>query len=88
MEDGELMFINKIIAKLKPNPNLDKTIADIGLTPRTYHCLRKAGIWTVGDLVELSRKDIKGIRGSVRRTVEEVERALQGLGLGLRKDER
>ena len=83
-----MMFINKIIAKLKPNPNLDKTIADIGLTPRTYHCLRKAGIWTVGDLVELSRKDIKGIRGSVRRTVEEVERALQGLGLGLRKDER
>ena len=80
------MFLNKIIAKFKPNPNLDKTIADIGLTPRTYHCLRRAGIWTVGDLAELSRKDIKGIRGSVRKTVEEVEKVLNGLGLGLRKD--
>ena len=82
------MFINKIISKLKPNPNLDKTIADIGLTPRTYHCLRRAGIWTVGDLAELSRKDIKGIRGSVRKTVEEVEKALQGLGMGLKEDDR
>jgi len=82
------MFINKIISKLKPNPNLDKTIADIGLTPRTYHCLRRADIWTVGDLVELSRKDIKGMRSSVRRTVEEVEKALQGLGMGLKEDDR
>ena len=82
------MFINKIIAKLKPNPNLDKTIADLGLTPKTYHCLRRADIWTVGDVVELSRKDIKGIRGSVRRTVEEVEKVLNGLGLGLRKDDK
>ena len=80
------MFINKIISKLKHNPNLDKTIADLGLTPRTYHCLRRADIWTVGDLVELSRKDIKGIRSSVRRTFEEVEKVLNGLGLGLRKD--
>jgi len=81
------MFINKIIAKLKPNPNLDKTIADIGLTPRTYHCLRRADIWTVGDLVELSWKDLSGNRGVNRRTCEEVEKALKGLGLGLRKDD-
>jgi len=78
----------KSVFTRKPNPHLDKTIADIGLTPRTYHCLRRADIWTVGDLVELSRKDIKGVRGSVRRTVEEVEKVLNGLGLGLRKDDK
>ena len=81
------MFINKIIAKLKPNPHLEKTIADLGLTPRTYHCLRRADIWTVGDLVELSWKDLSGNRGVNRRTVEEVEKVLNGLGLGLRKDD-
>jgi len=80
------MILDKLISKFKKNPHLEKTIADLGLTPRTYHCLRRASIWTVGDLVELSRKDIKGIRGSVRRTVEEVEKVLQGLGLELRKD--
>lgn len=52
---------------------------------RTYHCLRKAGIGIVGDLVELSRNDIKGMRGAVRRTCVEVEGVLEGLGLGLRK---
>ena len=81
------MFINKIIAKLKPNPHLDKTIADLGLTPRTYHCLRKADIWTVGDLVELSWGDIAGMRRTTRASYEEVERVLDGLGLGLRKEE-
>ena len=81
------MILNKIIAKLKPNPNLDKTIADLGLTPRTYHCLRRADIWTVGDLAELSWSDIAGMRRTTRASCEEVERVLNGLELGLRKDE-
>ena len=81
------MILDKIKAVFKkPNPHLSKTIADIGLTDRTYHCLRKAEIWTVGDLVELSRKDMKGIRGSVRKTCGEVEKVLSGMGLELRKD--
>ncbi len=70
----------------KPNPHLTDKIANIGLTDRTYHCLRKAGIWTVGDLTELSRKDIKACRGVVRKTCEEVEKVLDGMGLGLRKE--
>jgi DNA-directed RNA polymerase subunit alpha len=81
------MFIDKLISKFKKNPHLKDKIKDIGLTDRTYHCLRKAGIDTVGDLVELSRKDLKGFRRVVRLTVEEVEKVLSGMGLGLRRDE-
>ena len=80
------MILDKLISKFKKNPHLEKTIADLGLTPRTYHCLRRADIWTVGDLVELSWKDLSGNRGVNRRTIEEVEKVLNGLGLGLRKD--
>jgi len=83
------MILDKIRAKFKkPNPNLSKPILELGLSLRTYHCLRKAGIATVGDLVQLSRKDIKAMRGSVRKTCEEVERFLKRMGLGLREDGR
>lgn len=77
--------LKSVFAK-KPNPILAKKIEEIGLSTRTYHCLRKAGIAIVGDLVELSRNDIKGIRGAVRKTCVEVEAVLEGLGLALRKE--
>lgn len=76
--------LKSVFAK-KPNPMLAKKIEEIGLSARTYHCLRRAGIGIVGDLVQLSRNDIKGIRGAVRRTCVEVEEVLEGLELWLRK---
>ena len=82
------MIIDKLKSKLKkPNPHLMDSIKEIGLTDRTYHCLRKARIITVGDLVKLTWKDLMGKRNVVRRTCMEVESVLNRLGLGLRKDE-
>lgn len=80
------MILDKLKSVFSKPNHLSKKIADIGLTDRTYHILRRAEIWTVGDLVQLSRKNLKGCRGAVRKTVEEVEKMLEGLGLGLRKD--
>jgi len=81
------MILDKIRAKFKkPNPNLSKTIAEIGLSTRTYHCLRRAEIATVGDLIKLSWPDLMSVRGTVRKSCEEVEVVLKGLGLGLRKE--
>lgn len=83
------MILDKLkVAFKKPNPHLNKTIANIGLTDRTYHVLRRAEIWTVGDLVQLSRKSLKGCRGAVRGTVVEVEKVLDGMGLKLREGEK
>ncbi len=81
------MIIDKIISKFKkPNPYLSMRIADIDLTDRTYHILRRSEIDTVGDLVKLSWKDISGMRRATRATCEEVEKVLSWMGLGLRKD--
>ncbi len=82
------MIFDKLKAKLskKPSPDLTKNIIDCGFTFRTYHCLRRAGIETVGDLVKLSWNDLAGMRNVVRRTIVEVEKVLGEMGLGLRKE--
>lgn len=83
------MILDKLKSILKkPNPHLADNIKDIGMTDKTYHTLRRAGIVAVGDLVQLSWKDVSGIRGAVRRTGVEVEKVLKGLGLGLREGDK
>lgn len=81
------MIIDKLKNKLNKSKNLTKKIEELGLSDRTYHRLRRAGISTVGDLVQLSRKDLMGKRNVVRKTCEEVEGVLKGMGLGPRKDD-
>lgn len=58
------MILDKLISKFKKNPHLTDKIKDVGLSDRTYHYLRKAGIVTVGDLTKLRWKDLTGCRGS------------------------
>ena len=41
----------------------------------------------MGDLTKLRWKDLTGCRGVVRKTVEEVEKVLSGMGLSLKKGE-
>jgi hypothetical protein len=38
--------------------------------------------------VRMSWKDLMGCRNVVRKTCEEIERVLDGMGLGLRKDDK
>jgi DNA-directed RNA polymerase subunit alpha len=82
------MIFDKLKAKFKkPNPDLVKTILELDFTVKTYNVLSRAGIATVGDLTQLSWNDIMILRKSVRKTCEEVEKVLDEMGLGLRKDD-
>ena len=65
---------------------LSRDIIKLEPSVRTYNCLKRAGIDTVGDLVKKSVSDLYHVRNMGRRCVEEVEELLKGLGLGLRKD--
>ena len=83
-------MISKIIAKFskKLNPILAQNITTLDFTARTYNILRRAGIEVVGDLVQLSWKDVSGIRRSTRATCEEVVRVLDAVGLKLKEEQR
>ena len=51
------MILDKLISKFKKNPHLTDKIKDVGLSDRTYHYLRKAGIVYCGrfDQVKMER---------------------------------
>lgn len=84
------MILDKLKTMLskKPNHNPAKNIEELDLTVRTYNVLKRQGVDTVGDLVQLSWNDITKMRGSVRKTCEECVRVLEGLGLGLGEDDK
>ena len=50
-------------------------------------CLKRAGINTVGDLVNKSEDDMMKVRNLGRKSLEEVMAKLDSLGFTLTKDE-
>jgi DNA-directed RNA polymerase subunit alpha len=59
---------------------LEMSTAEIGLTVRTTNCLEERGIFTVNDLLHCSREDLLGISNFGEKTLEEVYKALEGIG--------
>lgn len=57
---------------------IDNTpIEDLSLSVRTYNCLKKSGINTVGELTECTEEKLAGIRNWGRRCQEEVDEILK-----------
>ena len=59
---------------------LEMSTAEIGLTVRTTNCLEERGIFTVDDLLHSSREDLLSISNFGEKTLEEVYKALEGIG--------
>jgi DNA-directed RNA polymerase subunit alpha len=59
---------------------LDMSTAEIGLSVRTTNCLEERGIFTVSDLLQSTREDLLAISNFGEKTLEEVYKALEGIG--------
>jgi DNA-directed RNA polymerase subunit alpha len=59
---------------------LEMSTAEIGLTVRTTNCLEERGIFTVNDLLHCTRDDLLSISNFGEKTLEEVYKALEGIG--------
>src|SRR5215216_6576707 len=59
-------------------------IEDLDLTVRSYNCLKREGIHTVGELVGRSEADLLDIRNFGAKSIDEVKMKLVGLGLALK----
>jgi DNA-directed RNA polymerase subunit alpha len=59
---------------------LEMSTAEIGLTVRTTNCLEERGIFTVDDLLHCTRDDLLSISNFGEKTLEEVYKALEGIG--------
>ncbi len=62
-------------------------IEELELGVRSYNCLKRVGIETVGDLVAKSDRDLASIPNFGRKSIDEIRAALAAHGLRLRGDE-
>jgi DNA-directed RNA polymerase subunit alpha len=64
----------------------DRLIEELEIGVRAYNCLKRAGIQTVGDLVQKSESELNAIPNFGKRSTDEVVEALNSLGLSLRSE--
>ncbi|HEY2479152.1 MAG TPA: DNA-directed RNA polymerase subunit alpha [Solirubrobacterales bacterium] len=69
------------------NNGLDEIlIEELELGVRSYNCLKRAGVQTVGDLVRKSRAELNAIPNFGQKSIEEVIETLHARGLDLQQD--
>jgi len=61
-------------------------IEELELGVRSYNCLKRAGVQTVGDLVRKTRTELNAIPNFGQKSIEEVIETLQARGLDLKQD--
>jgi DNA-directed RNA polymerase subunit alpha len=59
-------------------------IEELELGVRSYNCLKRAGIQTIGDLVQKSEGELSAIPNFGRKSIEEVKETLRVRGLSLK----
>ncbi len=67
-------------------PMHDILIEELELGVRSYNCLKRAGIQTVGDLITKSEGELAAIPNFGKKSIDEVVETLHSRGLGLRDE--
>ena len=87
------MSQNTTILEPKPAADPDNTnvlmttIEELDLSVRSFNCLKRAGINTVGDLISKTEEDMIKVRNLGRKSLEEVVHKLEMMGLSLRSED-
>ncbi|MDR7857655.1 DNA-directed RNA polymerase subunit alpha [Tissierella sp.] len=66
---------------------LEMTVEELDLSVRSYNCLKRATINTVEELTLKTEEDMMKVRNLGKKSLEEVQRKLAELGLGLKKSD-
>ena len=63
------------------------TIEELDLSVRSFNCLKRANINTVGELINCTEEDMMRVRNLGRKSLEEVINRLSSLGLSLMSED-
>ncbi len=66
---------------------LEMTIEELDLSVRSYNCLKRAGINSVEELTYKTEEDMMKVRNLGKKSLDEVQKKLEELGLSLRKND-
>ena len=80
---GGLQIGAETAASAPTSPNLLLPIEDMDLSVRSYNCLKREGVATVGELVQKTEQDLLDIRNFGQKSIEEVKQKLIEMGLSL-----
>ena len=67
------------------NKKLEKKIEELDLSQRSYNCLKRAGINTVGELAQKTAEEMMRVRNLGRKSLKELIQKLHEIGLDLRQ---
>lgn len=81
--------VEMTVEKGEENKNkvLEMPIEELDLSVRSYNCLKRAGINTVGELINKTDEEMMKVRNLGKKSLEEVKQKLAALGLSLRESE-
>ena len=82
--DAEGIEIGPSLTDAALAADLALPIEDLDLTVRSYNCLKREGIHTVGELVSRSEADLLDIRNFGSKSIDEVKAKLVSMGLQLK----
>lgn len=74
------------LAPLVPPDQYELPLEILKLPPRVFNCLKRNKIGTVGELLEKSEQELLLLKKLGRKSVEEIQQHLDGLGLALRSE--
>ncbi|RJQ32618.1 MAG: DNA-directed RNA polymerase subunit alpha [Actinobacteria bacterium] len=72
-----------VAAETPSTQMLNQPIEDLDLSVRSYNCLKKAGVDTLGQLTQTKKEDLMSIRNFGQKSIDEIEDKLKELGLEL-----
>lgn len=81
-------FLPQLESELVPDADdpLAQPVSDLVLSARAKHCMKKLGVTTIGDLVQLSAEQLLAVKTVGQTTLDEICQELAALGLKLSGD--
>ena len=83
----ETFEVAKVESDTTSNKMADMPIEELELSVRSYNCLKRANINTIGELMLKSEDDMIKVRNLGKKSLDEVEQKLLALGVALKKSE-
>lgn len=83
-------YVSDVIVQKKEeteNQVLDMTIEELDLSVRSFNCLKRAGINTVGELIYKTDAEMMKVKNLGKKSLEEVNAKLESMNLKLREEE-
>lgn len=96
--EQEILYLQKELWKIKNTPEvffeenkerlkIDIDIEELDLSVRSFNCLKRAGIYTVRDLIQKTEEELLKVRNLGRKSCKEVKTILNNNGYFLKGQE-